>query len=106
MPFGLTTMLAIFQHLMNNVFIEYLNNVMVYYIDDILILSKSMKDHECHVCLVLKKFQEVGLYAKLEKCEFHQSEVKLLSFVISKEGIHMDPCKVQTIVDWATPISI
>jgi hypothetical protein len=29
-----------------------------------------------------------------------------LSFVISKEGIHMDPCKVQTIVDWATPISI
>jgi hypothetical protein len=94
MPFGLTTMLAIFQHLMNNVFLEYLNNVMVYYIDDILTFSKNMKDHECHVRLVLKKLQEVGLYARLEKCEFHQSEVKLLGFVISRQGIRMDPCKV------------
>ncbi len=71
MPFGFTNMHVIFQHLMNNVFREYLDDFLVYYIDDILIFSKNMEDHECHVHLVLEKLQEVGLYNKLEKCEFH-----------------------------------
>jgi hypothetical protein len=106
MPFGFTTMLATFQHLMNNVFLEYLNNFMVYYIDDILIFSNNMKDHECHVHLVLKKLQEVGLYTKLEKCEFHQSKVKFLGYIIFRKRIHMDPHKVQNIVDWVISIYV
>jgi hypothetical protein len=60
---------------------------------------RHMANHEHHVCLVLEKFQEVGLYAKLEKCGFHQSEVEFLSYIFSRNGICMDPRKVQTIVD-------
>jgi hypothetical protein len=55
MPFGFTNALAIFQHLMNDVFCEYLDDFVVFYIDDILILSKNMEDHECLVHLVLEK---------------------------------------------------
>ncbi len=106
MPFGLTNVPTIFQHLMNDIFHEYLDDFMVCYIDDILILSKNMEDHERHVCLVLEKFWKVGFYAKLEKCEFHQFEVKSLGYIISKNGICMIPCKVQTIVDWGTPTSV
>ncbi len=62
MPFGLTNVPTIFQHLMNDVFHEFLDDFMVCYIDDILIFSKNMEDHEHHVCLVVEKFQEVGLY--------------------------------------------
>jgi len=58
-----------------------------------------MEDHEHHVCLVLDKLCEVGFYAKLKKCKFHQSEVKFLGYVIFRNDIHMDPCKVQTIVN-------
>jgi len=65
-----------------------------------------MEDHEHHVCLVLEKLREVGLYTKLEKFEFHQFEVEFLGCVISKNGICMDPRKVQTIVDWATSIFV
>jgi hypothetical protein len=57
--------------------------------DDILIFSKNMKDHECHVHLILEKLQEVGLYAKLEKCEFHQFEEEFLGYVISRNGFCM-----------------
>jgi hypothetical protein len=89
MPFGLTIVPFIFQHLINNVFFEYLDNFVLYYIDDILIFSKNMKDHECHVHLILEKLQEVGLYAKLEKCEVHQFEEEFLGYVISREGICM-----------------
>ncbi len=55
---------------------------------------------------VLEKLWKVGPYAKLDKCGFHQFEVEFLSYIISRNGIHMDPRKVQTIVDWATPASI
>jgi hypothetical protein len=71
-----------------------LDDFMVCHINDILIFSKNMEDHECRVHLVLEKFQEVGLYAKLEKCEFHESKVELLGYVIFGGGIYMDLCKV------------
>ncbi len=98
MPFHLTNALVIFPHLMNNVFHEYLDDFMVCYINDIFIFSKNMEDHEHHVrhaCLVLEKLWEVELYAKLEKCEFHQFKVEFLGYVIFGDGIRMDPCKVQ-----------
>jgi hypothetical protein len=94
MPFDLTNALVVFQHLMKNVFREYLNDFVVYYINDILIFSKNMENHDHHVCLVLEKFWEVGLYAKLEKCEFHQSKMDFLGYIISRIDIRMDSCKV------------
>jgi hypothetical protein len=66
MPFDLTNMLVVSQHLMNNVFHEYYNDFMICYIDDILIFSKNIEGYERHVHLVLEKSQEVGLYTKLE----------------------------------------
>jgi hypothetical protein len=92
--------------MMNDVFREYLDDFVVCYINDILIFLKNMADHECHVCLVLEKLQEVSIYAKLKKCGFHQSKVEFLGYIISRDGIHMDPHKVQTIVDWVTPTSV
>jgi chemotaxis signal transduction protein len=53
----------------------------------------------------LEKLQEIH-YAKLENCGFHQSEVKFLGYIISRNGICMDIHKVQTIVNWATLASI
>jgi hypothetical protein len=74
---------------MNDVFHEYLGDFVVCYINDILNFSKNMEDHERHICLVLEKLREVEIYAKLKKCQFHQSEVEFLGFII-----HMDLCKV------------
>jgi hypothetical protein len=82
MPFGLTNAHDVFQHMMNDVFCEYLDDLMVCYIGDILIFSKNMAYHECHVCFILEKFGKVGLYAKLEKCGFHQSKVEFLGYTI------------------------
>jgi hypothetical protein len=94
MLFSLTNTLVIFQNLMNDVFREYLDDFVVCYINDILIFSKNMADHKHHVHLMLEKLWEVKFYVKLEKCEFHQFQVKFLGYIIFGDGICMDPHKV------------
>jgi hypothetical protein len=65
-----------------------------------------MADHDRHVHLVSEKFQEISFYAELEKCGFHQSKVEFLGYIIFGDGVCMDPCKVQTIMNWAILASI
>ena len=106
MPFGLTNAPAIFQHLMNDIFREFLDDFVVCYLDDILIYSKNEEDHKQHVRLVLEKLRNAGLYAKLEKCVFHQPQVEFLGYIISGEGLSMDPKKIQTVIEWKKPATI
>jgi hypothetical protein len=84
---------------MNDVFHEYLDDFVVCYIDDIFVFLKNMENHDRHVHMVLAKLWKVGLYTKLDKCEFHQFEVEFLGYVIFGDGIRMDLHQVQTIVD-------
>nr|GEV33313.1 reverse transcriptase domain-containing protein [Tanacetum cinerariifolium] len=47
--------------------------------------------------------KEEKLFAKFSKCEFWLSIVKFLGHVIDSEGIHVDPAKIESIKDWASP---
>jgi hypothetical protein len=71
---------------MNDIFCEFLDNYVVCYLNDILIFSKNLEEHEQHVRLVLQKLRDAGLYAKLEKCVFHQPQVEFLGYIISNDG--------------------
>jgi hypothetical protein len=106
MPFGLTNAPAVFQHMMNDIFREHLDDFVVIYLDDILIFSKNEEEHEKHVRLVLEKLRERGLYAKLEKCLFHQTEMEFLGFIATTDGLKMDPKKVEAIVSWEAPKTV
>src|SRR5277367_5639290 len=74
--------------------------------DDILIYSNSLQEHILHVRTILQKLVDAGLYVKLEKCEFHAQKVSFLRFVISPEGISMDPERISTVDEWPVPESI
>ena len=91
---------------MNDIFREHLNDFVVIYLDDILIFSKNKGEHEKHVRLVLEKLRERGLYAKLEKCLFHQTEMEFLGFIATTEGLKMDTKKVEAIVSWEVPKTV
>ncbi|GJV69823.1 putative reverse transcriptase domain-containing protein [Tanacetum coccineum] len=80
MPFGLTNAPAVFMDLMNRVCKPYLDKFIIVFIDDILIYSKSKQEHEEHLKLILEL---------LKKEEF--------------KGIHVDPAKIVSIKDWASP---
>jgi hypothetical protein len=54
MSFGLTNAPSHFMYLMNLVFMEELDKFVVVLIDDIFIFSKSKKEYEEHLCIVLQ----------------------------------------------------
>jgi hypothetical protein len=51
----------------------------------------------------LQRLRDHKLYAKFSKCEFWLDSVKFLGHTISKDGISVDPSKVQEVMDWKPP---
>ncbi|GJY84688.1 putative reverse transcriptase domain-containing protein [Tanacetum coccineum] len=72
MPFGLTNAPTVFMDLMNRVCKPYLDRFVILFIDDILIYSKSIKEHEGYLKLILSEH-------------------------------YVDPAKIESIKDWASP---
>ena len=103
MPFGVTNAPAVFMDYMNRIFHEYLDQFVVVFIDDILVYSKSIEEHIEHLRIVLQILRDRKLFAKLSKCEFWLKEVQFLGHVISKDGIAVDPSKVEAVMDWQSP---
>jgi hypothetical protein len=106
MSFGLTNAPAYFMYLMNSVFMTELDKFVVVFIDDILIYSKNEEEHAEHLRIVLQCLRDHKRYAKFSKCEFWLDSVKFLGHTISKEGISIDPSKVQEVMDWKPPKTV
>ena len=106
MPFGLTNAPASFQAYINDILREFLDQFCVAYLDDILIYSDTYEEHVQHVRVVLEKLQKVGLHARADKCTFHQRSISFLGYIVSSEGISMDPERISTITEWPVPESV
>ena len=103
MPFGLTNAPAAFQRLMNNIFSDLLDICILIYLDDILIYSDTLEEHRYHIHEVLLRLQNNKLYACGDKCSFHEDTVEYLGFILSPNGLSMDPGKVSAILEWPEP---
>ena len=102
-PFRSTNAPARFMDLMNMVFHFYLNQFFIVFIDDILVYSKNVEEYVFHLRIILQTLRDKLLYAKFFKCEFWLNKVIFLSHVISRNGIFVDPRKVEVIVNWEQP---
>lgn len=100
MPFGLTNAPAGFMDMMSRVIREFVDQCVVVGIDDILSYLKSWEEHKEHLRTMLSILRKQQLYAKFKKCEFWLDRVVFLGHVITKDGIAVDPSKVEVVVSW------
>ena len=55
---------------------------------------------------MLETLRKEHLYAKLSKCEFWLRKVSFLGHIVSKEGIRVDPKKIEVIIEWKPPKNV
>ena len=106
MPFGLTNAPSTLMRLMNEVLKRFLGKFVIVYLDDIMIFSKTKEEHLEHIRQVLQRLKEEKLLINLKKCSFMKEEIVYLGFVISTDGLKMDPEKVKEILEWPTPKNV
>ncbi|GJP38139.1 hypothetical protein CLOM_g22577, partial [Closterium sp. NIES-68] len=106
MPFGLTNAPATFQAEMNHILRPLLDECVVVYLDDILIYSRDMKQHVEHLRRVFEILRRERFYVKLSKSEFALEKVQFLGHMVSAQGVHVDPKKIEAVRTWKTPENV
>ncbi|GJP72182.1 hypothetical protein CLOP_g2934 [Closterium sp. NIES-67] len=106
MPFGLTNAPATFQAEMNHILRPLLDECVVVYLDDILIYSRDMKQHVEHLRRVFEILRREHFYVKLSKSEFALEKVQFLGHMVSAQGVHVDPKKIEAVRTWKTPENV
>jgi hypothetical protein len=103
---GLCNAPATFMHLMNSLLREGLDKFVLAFLDDIFIYSQTEEEHLRHIEQVLLKLREHKLYLKPSKCEWMKSEVEFLGHRIGREGLSVDPQKVDAVKQWPAPSNV
>ena len=106
-PEGLTNAPSAFQHFMNDIFSDMLDVSIIVYLDNILVYSNGdLSQHHTIVCEVLCHLHKHKLFVKVEKCAFHTDAVEYLGYILTPDGLMIDPAKVETITSWPGPCKV
>ena len=97
MPFGLMNAGAIFQREMDISFVDELGRFIVIYLDDVTVYSQSSEEHLQHLRRMFEKCKKFGISLNPNKSLFGLEEGKLLGHIISKDGIKIDPSRIEAI---------
>ena len=105
MPFGLKNGGATFQQAMDIAFANEKDVFLVVYLDDLTIFSNTDEEHIYHLKILFQRCRKYGISLNPKKSLFSMDEGKLLRHIISNEGIHIDPARVEAIQEIDFPWS-
>ena len=101
-PFGVAQAPAYFQQLISMV-LQDCSEFTMAYLGDIIILAGMSGEHLRHIQIIFQKLIDAGLKLKESKCDFFRKEIHYLGHLISSEGIHPLPEKLDTIRNMPRP---
>lgn len=73
--------------------------------DDILVTGESEDSHLKNLELVLRRLQEYGLRANLQKCSFFEDSVTYCGYKLDGTGLHKTEDKIKAVIRAPTPKS-
>ncbi|XP_055633543.1 uncharacterized protein K02A2.6-like [Toxorhynchites rutilus septentrionalis] len=91
-----------FQQLMAKI-VSGLRGVEVF-LDDI--HSKTLVDHNRIIHMLFNRLRDYGFRLRVEKCRFHQYQIKYLGHIVSAKGIQPDPAKIVAISEMPAPTDV
>jgi len=90
-----------FQRLMDFVLCGLSYVTCLVYIDDIIVFGRTFEEHLVRLRDVFGRIRTANLKIKSSKCSFFQRTVSFLGYVISENGIVMQPEKIEVIQTWS-----
>ena len=106
LPFGLKSAGATFSRMIESVFRGMSWKKLFLYLDDIIVASHTFEDHLRDVKEVLERLRNANLTLKPSKCFIARKEVKYLGFIVSKDGIRVDPGKCAAVQEFPIPKNV
>ena len=97
MPFGLLNVVASFRRAMDYAFKELIGKIIEIYQDDLTVFSKERSSHVSHLKKVFERCRKYGISLNPTKSVLGIDEGKLLGHIISKDGVKIDPEKLEDI---------
>jgi hypothetical protein len=88
---------------MNHVFRPFLHHFVLVFFDDILIYIKTWTSHLSHVNQVLHLLSKNQIFLKQYKFSFSALEVEYWGHIVGKDGVHVDPNKIESKQDYPHP---
>lgn len=102
LPFGLTDACTVFSNITREIFGRAGIST---YMDDLAFGTHGVEGHIEKMRVILELAAKHGLTFGT-KCEFYREEVKSLGHVINKEGIRLDPGRVEDLRNMASPTTM
>jgi hypothetical protein len=97
MLFGLINGSETFQRVRDIAFCGLINQSIVVYLDDVTFFSKNKGDHLAHLRYVLQRCRKYDISLNPKKYVFTVEKGKLLGFIVSNEGMIIDPERTEVI---------
>ncbi|GFO14921.1 transposon tf2-9 polyprotein [Plakobranchus ocellatus] len=101
LPFGITSSPAIWQKTMDSV-LQGIPGVQCNQ-DDMLVTGNTDEEHYQNLHSVLRRLQQHGLKANLQKCSFFQPKVLFCGISITKDGLHKTEDKIKAVTEAPPP---
>ena len=76
------------------------------YLDDIQVLGNTIEEHNQNLVKLLKRLRQVGLKLQPNKCEYLRPELEYLGHLITKDGVKLNPEKIEAIKNFIIPKNV
>jgi hypothetical protein len=105
LPFGLKNVGTTFQRAMSYAFHD-IKHIVQPYLDDLPTHSMCRFDHPIHLRAIFICYRFYHIRLNPHKCVFCVESDRLLGFIVSRQGIRVDPLKVEVILNLPPPSTL